>query len=49
MSSKERALEGVRHAAALVVLIIGLVGYVSAAGAIIYFGFVMLSHAVAGH
>jgi hypothetical protein len=49
MSSKERALEGMRHAAAFVILTIGLVGYLSAAGAIIYFGFVTLSHAVAGH
>jgi hypothetical protein len=49
MSSEERVLESVKRAAAFVVLGIGLVGYVLASGAIIYFGFVTLSHAVAGH
>jgi hypothetical protein len=45
-SSKQRALDAVRHTAAFVVLGIGVVGYVLAGGAVVYFAFVTLSHAV---
>jgi len=45
-SSKQRALDTLRQAAAFVVLGIGVVGYVLAGGAVVYFAFVTLSHAV---
>jgi hypothetical protein len=48
MSSKQRALETLRNIAALVVLGIGLVGYVLAGGTAAYYALVALSHAVAG-
>jgi hypothetical protein len=44
--SKQRAVDAVRHAAACVVLGIGVLGYVAAGGAVVYFAFVTLSHAV---
>jgi hypothetical protein len=43
------SLESVKDTVALVVLGAVLVGYVLAGGAIIYFGFVTLAHAVVGH
>jgi hypothetical protein len=45
-SSKQRTLDALRHAAAFVVLGIGVVGYVLAGGAVVYFALVTLSHAV---
>ena len=45
-SFKRRAVMIVRNAAALVVLGVGLVGYVLAGGAAAYFALVALSHAV---
>jgi len=45
-SSKQRALDTARHAAAFLVLGIGVLGYVLAGGAVVYFAFVTLSHAV---
>jgi hypothetical protein len=43
------SLESVKDAAAVVVLRAVLVGYVSAGGAVIYFGFVTLYRAVVGY
>ena len=48
MSSKQRVFETLRHVAALVVLGIGLLGYVLAGGTAAYFALVVLSDALAG-